>query len=196
MTSNLTSARQAIQAELSHARQGMAFYSARVEALETALSQLESVEGDDTAQARRKRRSSAEGSIKKGGVAKRGRASRSAHNGNGADRAAGEDSAMGQRGRRAGRKAGASKRAQGGDALPTTGTDFWLQLVTEEPKSAVEIANAAAEAIGLKPEQKDKIQKLKQRVAPALATLVSAQKIRDSGAGRARRFFRGERSAM
>ncbi|HYD60400.1 MAG TPA: hypothetical protein VEC35_08600 [Noviherbaspirillum sp.] len=195
MTSNLASARQAIQAELSHARQGMAFYSARVDALETALSQLESVEGDDTVPTGRKRRSSAEGSIKKGSEAQRGRAARSAHNGHGADRAAGEDSA-GRRGRRASRKAGASKRTQGGDALPTTGTDFWLQLVTEEPRSAVEIANAAAEAIGLKPDQKEKIQKLKQRVAPALATLVSAEKIRDSGAGRARRFFRGERSEM
>jgi hypothetical protein len=165
MTPNLASARQAIQAELSHARQGMAFYIARVEALETALSQLESVDSDEAASRRNGKRKIAASNRRKAGEGKRER------------------------------QADASSRSIDTEKLPTTGADFWLELVTDAPKSAVDIANAAASTLGLKPDQKNQIQKLKQRVAPALASLVSGQKVRSSGAGRERRFFRGERQS-
>jgi hypothetical protein len=46
---NLTSARQAIQSELSHARQGAAFYQARVTALEEALEKIKSADSPDVA---------------------------------------------------------------------------------------------------------------------------------------------------
>lgn len=194
MTPNLASARQAIQAELLHARQGMEFYSARVEALETALTQLESVEGEETAPGKGRRKKTPESSKSNG--SRHGRKSRQAKGEGEAGRAAATKRASGaKREGKRGQKARGASRSEGEGQLPTTGTDFWLQLVTEEPRSAVEIANAAAESLGLKPEQRDLIQKLKQRVAPALATLVSAQKVQDAGAGRERRFFKTERQS-
>jgi len=182
MTPNLTSARKAIEAELLHAKQGMEFYSSRVEALEAALTQLESVDMDgaqDDSESRRPAgRSGTAG-------AKRGRKPRAASEAatQGAPRAARKGKAAGARKKVAGRNGSA-------ETLPTTGLDFWVRLVTEEPRTAVEIANAAAREIGLGEDQKDQIQKLKQRVAPALTALVSAGKVKDSGAGRERRFFR------
>jgi hypothetical protein len=44
--SNIKSARQAIQAELDHARQGAAFYQSRVDALEEALKKIHDIESD------------------------------------------------------------------------------------------------------------------------------------------------------
>ncbi|OWW20491.1 hypothetical protein [Noviherbaspirillum denitrificans] len=180
MTPNLNSARRAIQAELSHARQGAAFYSARVEALETALTQLESVDTDDTTLLDEEERKPAK---KKAG--RRGRAARQEVPGR--RKAASQETKQSKRGR----ISGAATEDSG---LPTTGADFWLELVTNEPQSAVDIANAAAAHLGLGPDQKAQVQKLKQRVAPALATLVSTQKIQHAGAGRQRRYFRGDAS--
>ena len=183
MTPNLTSARKAIQAELSHARQGAAFYSARVEALETALSQLESVDTDDAEllESEERKSSTKTGARKKAG--KRGRPAREAATGDKRGRKAA--SVTPQRARRG------QKQAKGQEgSLPTTGTDFWLDLVTGEPRSAVDIANAAAAHLGLGTDQKTQIQKLKQRVAPALASLVASQKIQHTGAGRQRRYFK------
>lgn len=174
LTPNLTSARQAIQAELSHARQGAAFYTARVEALETALTQLESVDTDDMALLDTDEDTSAR-TVTKKRAGKRGRPARKAASG------------TATRARRSKKAAAKGDQAE----LPTTGADFWLELVTDEPKSAVDIANAAAAHLGLDAEQKTQIQKLKQRVAPALATLVATQKIQHAGAGRQRRYFRG-----
>ena len=189
MTPNLTSARQAIQAELSHARQGAAFYTARVEALETALSQLESVDTDDASLLGQDEHAATRktGAKKKATkqAAKRGRPARqSAAMEEGGRRQA----ASGTQRTRGGRKASARGEQAG---LPTTGADFWLELVTGEPQSAVDIANSAAARLGLGPDQKTQIQKLKQRVAPALATLVTSKKIQHEGAGRQRRYFRG-----
>lgn len=174
MTPNLTSARQAIQAELSHARQGAAFYSARVEALETALTQLESVDTDDMALLDKDEGATVTRTVTKKRAGKRGRPAR---------KAASDGPARSRKGRKAAAK---GEQAE----LPTTGANFWLELVTDEPKSAVDIANAAAAYLGLDAGQKTQIQKLKQRVAPALATLVATQKIRHAGAGRQRRYFR------
>jgi hypothetical protein len=172
MISNLKSARQAIEAELSHAKKGIAYYTARVEALESALHQLENVEGNGATAKAPKARA--------GGM--KLRRGRKASAGNGAHRAAANGAA------RQGRKA---VRRGGTDSLPVTGGEFWFSLVSDEPRSAVDISNAAISALGIKPEQKIQIQKLKQRVSPALATLVSTQKIKDSGSGRERRFFKG-----
>lgn len=185
MTPNLTSARQAIQALLSHARQGAAFYSARVEALETALTQLENVDTDDMELLDTNEDLSAKRSGPKKRAGKRGRPARNTESAASTGRKT--VSGPSTRGRR-GRKAASGE--QGG--LPTTGAEFWLELVTDEPKSAVEIANAAAAHLGLGPEEKTQIQKLKQRVAPALATLISTQKIQHAGTGRQRRYFRGD----
>lgn len=188
MASNLKSARQAIEAELSHARQGAAYYNARVEALESALQQLESVETEGDASPRASKRKM-NGKSQSAAGTRGGRKRRSASGA--APRAAANGSTRQRRSQKP-RSASASHEA---DSLPSTGGDFWLNLVSDQPQSAVDISNAAIEALGIRPEQKDHIQKLKQRVAPALAGLLSAHKIQDTGAGRERRFFKGESQA-
>ncbi|GAB3540373.1 hypothetical protein GCM10027343_09370 [Noviherbaspirillum agri] len=186
MASNLKSARQAIEAELAHARQGATYYSTRVEALEAALEQLESVEADgDTSTRATKRGATGAKQAEPRRGRKRRSASGGAQRGNGAG-APRQQQSQKQRAARASRAAG---------SLPTTGGDFWLKLVSDEPRSAVDISNAAIEALGIRPDQKEEIQKLKQRVSPALAGLLSAHKIQDTGAGRERRFFKSESAA-
>jgi hypothetical protein len=164
MATNLQSAKQAIKAELSHARQGVAYYTARVQALENTLQQLASVEGEASV-APGAEMPTKSAKLTKVAGAKRGRKARAAN--------------------------GEGKRAAA-NGLPTTGGEFWLKLVNSQPQSAVDISNAAVAVLGLKADQKQEIQKLKQRVAPALAGLLSAHKIKDTGAGRERRFFKAD----
>jgi hypothetical protein len=180
MASNLNSAKQAIEAELTHARQGAAFYAARVQALEIALQQLENVDtGKGTALA-------TTGAVRAKGKAtgaKRGRKPGSVVN----------VSAAPAEGKTKGRKKG---RGASSSNLPTTGRDFWFGLVNDEPRSAVDISNAAVTALGIAPSQKREIQQLKQRVAPALASLVASHHISDTGSGRQRRFFKSANQGM
>jgi len=157
--SNLQSAKFAIEAEIMHARQGIAFYQSRLETLEKTLDQLDSVSlPEDIAQIEEseKRPSSARVKI----AHKRGR----------------------------GRPSGSATSS--GKELPTTGGDYWLNLVSDQPQSAAEILKQAIAKLGFHP-NKLQIQKLRQRLAPGLKTLLEAQKIQDSGAGRERRFFKG-----
>lgn len=172
MASNLNSAKQAIEAELTHARQGAAFYAARVQALEIALQQLENVDTE-------------KGTVpaKTGMGAKRGRKPGSVAHANGAS------AEVKTKGRKKGRGASSS-------SLPTTGRDFWFGLVSDQPQSAVDISNAAVTALGIAPSQKREIQQLKQRVAPALASLVATHHISDTGSGRQRRFFKSPNQSM
>lgn len=74
------------------------------------------------------------------------------------------------------------------DRLPPTGMDFWLKLISDEPKSASDILDAAVSELGIDP-NKDQLKKLSQRQTYALNTLVKENKIADSGARRTRRFF-------
>lgn len=77
-----------------------------------------------------------------------------------------------------------------GFALPKTGGDFWMRHVSKKPRSAVDIANAAAAALKLDPEKDTNLVRvLKSRVAPALQNLVNANRVHDQGTGRERRFF-------
>lgn len=175
MDSNLNSAKQAIEAELTHARQGAAFYAARVQALEIALQQLENVDAE-------KNPAPAPAKGKATG-AKRGRKPGSIAE---ADSVSGEGKT---KGRKRGRRASSS-------SLPTTGREFWFGLVSDQPQSAVDISNAAVTALGISPSQKREIQQLKQRVAPALASLVATHHISDTGSGRQRRFFKSTNQTM
>ena len=175
MDSNLNSAKQAIEAELTHARQGAAFYAARVQALEIALQQLANVDTENgVAPAAAGVPARAKG---KATGAKRGRKPGSVAQADGAS------SETKTKGRKKGRRASSS-------SLPTTGREFWFGLVSDQPQSAVDISNAAVTALGIAPSQKREIQQLKQRVAPALASLVSTHHISDTGSGRQRRFFK------
>lgn len=179
MDSNLNSAKQAIEAELTHARQGAAFYAARVQALEIALQQLANVDaekGPAAAGVPARANGKATG-------AKRGRKPGSVAQ---ADSTSGEGKT---KGRKRGRRASSSN-------LPTTGREFWFGLVSDQPQSAVDISNAAVTALGISPSQKREIQQLKQRVAPALASLVATHHISDTGSGRQRRFFKSTNQTM
>lgn len=119
--SNLESAKAAIQAELSHAKKGLAFYHSRIESLEKMLTQLASVSGSIDA--------SSEASTLK---TKRGRK-------------AGPVKATKQAKKRGGRD------SSGGTELPFTGGDFWPNLVLEQPRSASEILEAATSSLGFTP---------------------------------------------
>lgn len=83
---------------------------------------------------------------------------------------------------------GRPAKSAGGDRLPPTGMDFWIRLISDEPKSASDILNAAVAELGIDP-NKDQLKKLSQRQTYALNTLVKENKIADSGARRTRRFF-------
>ncbi|MEN3295938.1 MAG: hypothetical protein V7642_5191 [Burkholderiales bacterium] len=155
--SNLKSARQAIKAELEHARKGAAFYQSRVEALEEALATIEGVEAVNE---------------KTSAVS-----TKAAKSNTSAARA------------KPGRKARKQAAAGNGAKLPSTGKDFWPNLITAQPQSAKEILDAAIRSLGIAP-SKDQLKKLAQRQTSALHNLVKAHAIGDSGAGRERRFFR------
>lgn len=159
--SNLESAKAAIQAELSHAKEGLAFYQSRIESLQKMLTELAHFNG--------------------AGI--------------------GTTVTKGKRGRKPGVsiattiavKAGkkkAGKEASNGHDLPFTGGDYWTNLVLDEPRSASEILDAATSSLGFSP-TKTQLQKLAGRMTFALNTLVKTNKIKDSGRGRERRFFKG-----
>jgi hypothetical protein len=152
--SNLKSARQAIKAELEHARKGASYYQARVDALGEALRKIDDVDADTDKKGQAKAvRNEASTAPKK-----RGRKARSQPAGNGAK-------------------------------LPSTGKDFWPNLITEQPQSSKDILNAAVKSLGISP-SKEQMKKLTQRQTSALHNLIKTNAIADSGAGRERRFFR------
>jgi hypothetical protein len=119
--SNLKSARQAIKAELEHAREGAMFYQSRVDALEEALAKIDSVETNGSTASPL---SKAGKTPANAGRIKRGRKARGqAENG----------------------------KSNGSDKLPSTGKDFWPSLITAQPQSAKEILNAAIKTLGISP---------------------------------------------
>jgi hypothetical protein len=99
----------------------------------------------------------------------------------------GAEAAAASRPRR-GRRPG--KQATGAHELPYTGGDYWLNLISDEPRSAAEILKASVGSLGFEPE-KAQIQKLRQRLTAALQALLQAGRIKDSGAGRERRYVKG-----
>lgn len=84
------------------------------------------------------------------------------------------------------RKSGtASKRNR---SLPRMNRDFWLGFISQEPRSAIEIINAAIASFDPALDA-DQSKKIKQRATQALQALLSAKQIKDVGAGRQRRYF-------
>jgi hypothetical protein len=73
--------------------------------------------------------------------------------------------------------------------LPSTGGDFWIGLITDQPQSAADIMNAAFAKLAVTPTKELK-QKLGARMTAALTGLIEAKQIKDSGARRERRFFK------
>lgn len=170
--SNLNTAKLAIQAEISHAKKGMDYYVSRVKALEQALEELAQVSEVSDQQnnvlvpkAAVKASSSAptKGTAKKSSVKK--------------SHPKAKPSAV----------ANSSTRQEA--ELPSTGKDYWPNLVSAQPRSAPEILAAAISQLGFQP-TKDQVKKLAQRQTFALNTLVKAGKIKDTGAGRERMFLK------
>jgi hypothetical protein len=173
---SLNSAKEAIKAELAHVRQGAEYYQSLANALEEALEKLESVDFDEP----QERQSSQSG--------RRATGTRTAKSAAGA-------ASTGRRGpgRPAGKTAGkvgrpAKSASTGGKRLPKTGMDFWMQLISGEPKSAGDILNDAISQLGLQPDG-DQKKKLVQRQTYALNTLVKENRIADEGSRRTRKFF-------
>ena len=73
--------------------------------------------------------------------------------------------------------------------LPSTGGDYWKNLVGAEPKSGQAILAEAVNGLGFTP-TKAQVSKLLNRMTFALNSMVKAGAIQDSGSGRERRFFR------
>jgi hypothetical protein len=73
--------------------------------------------------------------------------------------------------------------------LPSTGGDFWIDLITDQPQSAADIMNAAFAKLAVA-STKERKQKLGARMTAALTGLIEAKQIKDSGARRERRFFK------
>ncbi|SNS87535.1 hypothetical protein SAMN06265795_10871 [Noviherbaspirillum humi] len=159
--SSLNQARESLKAELAHAEQGVRFYQSRIEALHRALASLEQIDDVD-------------GRIAKSGVkARRGRAAATGA-------AVKPAKAAGKRGRPAG--------AAGRD-LPSTGGSFWIDLIGAEPKTAPELLEAAVRQMNLSLDPAQR-KKLAQRMVTAINGLLKSGKIKDSGKGRERRYYR------
>jgi hypothetical protein len=126
---NLNSAVQALKAELMHAKQGMEYYTSRMEALQQTLEQLERV---DAASPGRSTPTSK---------------TRSA--------SAGRQQERTKRGRKP--RAAAAGSATG--SLPSTAGEFWPSLISAREISAPEILEAAIAKLGITPtaEQRKKL---------------------------------------
>ncbi len=168
--SNLGSAKTAIEAELSQAKQGLAYYQSQVAALEGALAQLAVIAGGSDAAA-------------ESADQKRPRAVKAAK------------AVKAQRGRPAKAnkvktvKSRAVKSAKGANELPFTGGDYWPNLVSADPQSGADILRASVAGLGFSPTP-EQVKKLQQRMTFVLNALVKDKTIQDSGSGRARRFFK------
>lgn len=94
--------------------------------------------------------------------------------------------------RRQGRKQqDASTRRAPSNALPETGLAFWLKHITKRARTAPQITLSAAASLRIDPEKdRETFKMLRNRIGPALKTLVSSSQIEDSGSGRDRRYFK------
>jgi hypothetical protein len=159
--SNLQTATLAVEAEIVHAKNGLAYYAARVTALEQALAELKNVkESSDVSSPRAKPpKTPGTATIAAGAKQRKKTAKKSMR----AEKESGE--------------------------LPSTGGDYWPNLLTEQGKHSSEVLKSAVEQLGFTP-TRTQIKKLTQRMTFALNALVKAKKIQDSGSGRERLFFK------
>lgn len=164
--SNIDAAKAALEAELSQAKQGLAYYQSQVSALETALAQL--------------------GALGLVAIVKTG-AKRGRKPGKVAKAAKPVKATRGRPAKTKAKKGG--RAAKGPNDLPFTGGDYWPDLVTSNPQSASDVLNASVSGLGFEPTQ-EQVKKLAQRMTFVLNSLVKAGKIKDSGSGRGRRFFK------
>ena len=172
--SNITSAKSSLRAELAHVQSGLAYYKARVEALSAAIDQLDSI-GDE-----------GEVDIELGEAShmqKMRRARKSRQGGTmvaaGATKAPKEPKAQ-----------KATRQGKAGSRLPSTGGDFFPDLISEQKQSMSELLQAAATQLPFKATAEELTQ-MRSRLVAAVNHMLQAGKIRDEGKGRERVYFKG-----
>ena len=161
--SNMSSLKSALDVEIKHAKEGIAFYSARITTLEKMIQQLDQLDnatatGPDTQ-----------------GAGKR-KYTRSAKARESTAAASGTEAST----------TDSSARAK--SKLPATTAAFWASLLSETPISNKDIIKAAIAALKIRPTPAD-LKKLKQRLANAITIMTKDGSMMSDGTGRARRFF-------
>lgn len=183
--SNLKSAKDALTAELSQAKAGLAHYQARAEALEKTLAQLAGVDAGTeiaaSSEPHAKPMTGKKVNSKKSKASKLKPAIQSV-NGNAGSAAAASPGPQ--------PKPAAAKKAKvNKNDLPFTGGDYWTNLLSDQPQSGPEVLKSAIAKLGFTP-TKEQVKQLGNRMTFALNTMVKAKKIKDSGKGRERGFFK------
>ena len=162
---NLRSAKLSIQAELVHAKEGRDYYQAKMDSLESMLAKIDDLGG-----------------------APSGISAKAPIGTNHAD----DSEGVGRKPKKTNvKKAKSTKTSDSkktSQELPRTSEEFWTSIMTDQPKSTTDVLASAISKIGFEPNA-DQKKKLAQRMTFALNALVRSGKIKDSGAGRDRRFF-------
>ncbi|QAU33350.1 hypothetical protein [Janthinobacterium sp. 17J80-10] len=169
--SNITSAKSSLRAELAHVQSGLAYYKARVEALSAAIDQLDSI-GD-------------EGQIELGEGTHMQKMRRARKNRQGALTAATPTA----KASKAAKAPKAGRQGKAGSRLPSTGGDFFPNLINEQRQSMSELLQAAATQLPFKATA-DELTQMRSRLVAAINHMLQAGKIRDDGKGRGRVYFK------
>lgn len=167
--SNITSAKSSLRAELAHVQSGLAYYKARVEALSAAIDQLDSI-GDE-----------GQIDVELGEGTHMQKMRRARKNRQGATTAAAATKAS--------KTPKAGRQGRAGTRLPSTGGDFFPDLINEQRQSMSDLLQAAATQLPFKATAEELTQ-LRSRLVAAVNHMLQAGKIQDEGKGRSRVYFK------
>lgn len=102
--------------------------------------------------------------------------------------ARGKSKPRGRPARGAAKADGRGRRANSASRLPSTGGDFFPELISEQRQTASELLKGAMAKLSFKPNAQEKTQ-LRSRMIAALAAMLKAGKIGSEGKGRQRTYF-------
>lgn len=156
---NLKATKSSLEEQLAFALQGADYYNRAAAALREAIAKLDSLDGATVRRPTKKEQAAGQRKV-------------------GKKVAANSSTVDGQ----LIQKAAAAK-------LPSTSSDFWISLLTDQPQSMNEVVNAAIAKLGIRPNA-DQRRKLGQRAKFAMPSLVKTARIHDQGTGRSRRFMK------
>lgn len=160
--SNMINVKSALTAEIKHAKEGIAFYSTRIAALEKMLQQIDRIDGSP-------------GAVASLDILTDKKPVRVAKD-------ASDNSDAGNAG-------SGSNPAKGNEAkLPPTTAKFWQSLLSETPISNKDIIKGALAALKIRPGPIE-LKKLNQRLANAITIMTKDGTMLSEGTGRERRFF-------
>ncbi|RJG03547.1 hypothetical protein [Noviherbaspirillum sedimenti] len=160
--SNISSAKSSLRAELEHVQSGLAYYQSRVEALNSAIHQLDEIGDEDMLDLEIAEE------IPSGKVS------------------------TGRRGRRPGAAKKVTKpgrQARGASRLPATGGDFFPNLLTGQKQTMSALLHAAAAQMPFKATPEELTQ-LRSRLVAAISGMLKSGAISDQGKGRERVYFK------